>query len=738
MSKKQKSRGAAGSKTAGFKKAMVLAAALLSGNVAQAQSPEEASVISTNLSDLQFVQFSKVEPRFSAASFDMVQSRIINYAEAAATSYRHLTPSNLRLPRTTVPPRSLALTNAIRAARLYADFTPPPEASQGETAVTWNEIGYVVLERASAVLHHYYLAAEYRNGHEASLAFLRKGTRDVASYLTKRADSSLAERLQLTKARYAALWFEKCEEVLPVYRELIGGGARGGIREALVLRPELPLVTGWTWDERKRAEEVQKRFVEELSASSNNLVKIEGLLLGIARTRTDKGFAIAFTNAVELIDVEAEKESTRTAYSRLLKDLLDDRYSRSLLDKTRDELRTIYEARFVPAEQRGTNAVAAQQSTAVAETGGQAGTNTEVTAGTSGSNLLSKASGKVLAAVGLSKPAAPEPAPAPARLPARPKAPLSWQVLHAKADVKYWEEMPLVETRSLAHEGDVVANYYLFLKLQNSEVPEEIREANSALQRAFKAEFPQAVLAHANRETDAEERFYWTKRAASTGYPSAQLALGELHILGHGTPINLERGLGLVRAAYDLKVPEAEVVLAELYASGVGAPRSAAEKPAALYMASAFDNHPKAMLELHERYLYGYLVIRDQLEASRWLVNTGLHDKEVLSRYLDENGKSRPQPSPDLDRFAKTLAVYGQAVIHKQPDAIKHVAEWYEHGSVGRKSPVRAYALATLVNDKEKISPEFVERLKAALTPRELRTAEQLVTQWQQVSPDLM
>ncbi|HVK59400.1 MAG TPA: tetratricopeptide repeat protein, partial [Candidatus Kapabacteria bacterium] len=617
------------------------------------------------------------------------------------------------------------------------DFTPPPEASQGETAVTWNEIGQVVLERASAVLHHYYLAVEYRNGHEASLAYLRQAARDVATYLSKRADSSLAERLQITKARYATLWFEKCEEVLPVYREAVAGGARGVIREALVLRTDLPLVTGWSWDQRKRADAVQKQFIDELMAASNNLVKIDGMLLAVARTRSDKGFALAFTNAVELIDVEAQKESTRTAYAHVLKEMLDDRYSRSLLDRTRDELRTIYEARFVPKEERGTNVAPA---TVVVENPSTNGTNITVAATTTNQpGTLAKASDKVLAAVGFKKVAAKETTAAPAqmRIPGRPKAAPSWQVLHSPTDVKYWEQMPLIETRGLAKDGDVIANYYLFLKLQKSEVMEEVREANIALTKAFKAELPQAILASAKRETDAEERFFWTKKAASTGYPAAQLALGELHILGHGTPVDLERGLGLVRAGYDLKVPDAEVVLAELYASGVGAPRSAAEKPAALYMAAAYDNHPKAMLELHERYLYGYLVVRDQLEASRWLMNVGLHDKELLGRFLDEDGKSRPQPSPDLDRFAKVLAVYGQAVVQKQPEAIKHVAEWYEHGSVGRKSPVRAYAFASLVKDKEKISPEYVEQLKSALTPLELRTAEQLASQWQKVGPDL-
>ena len=693
-------------------------AALFSASGLQAQSPEEASIISTNLSDLELVQFSKAEPRFSIAAFDIVQSRIITYAEAAGTFHGHLAPSDLRLLRTTVPPRSLSLTNAIRGARLYVDFNPPPAASQGEAAVTWNEIGTLVLERACAVLHHYYLAVEYRNGHEASLAELRKAVRDLSVYLTKRADGALAERVQITKARYAALWFEKCEEVLPVYQELIGNGARGVIRDLLVLRPDLPLVTGWTWNELKRAETIHKQFVEEISASTNSLVRIEGLLLGVARTRTDKAFAVAFTNVVHRIDLEAQKDVTRTAYSMLLKDLLDDRYARTLLDKTRNEMRHFYEVRFVPANERSTNA----QPVAVAQ-------------------AAPKPAAKPTVTPSSAKPgaAAPQKTAGPEWLQAaRPKTTISWQVLMNPADIKYWEAMPLIETRGLAKDGNIVANYYLYLKLRNSESQEELKEADAALARAFKSELPQAQLAHANRELDADERFFWTKKAAGTGYPAAQLALGELHILGHGTPMDLERGLGLVRAAYDLKVPEAEVVLAELYACGVGTPRSASEKPAALFMAAAHDNQPKAMLELHERFLAGYLVVRDHLEASRWLLNAGLHDKAVLGRFLDDSGKARTQPTPDLDRFAKTLAVYGQALIHKQPDAIKNVAEWYEHGSVGRKSAVRAYALATLVKDKEKIAPEFVDRLKSALTPQELRTAEVLVTQWQKVGPDLM
>ena len=698
--------------------AIALGAALLSLPTARAQSPEETTLISTNLSDHELVEFSKVEPRFSATAFSLVQSRICAYADAAATSHGQMTPSELRLHRTTVPPRSLALTNAILAARLFVDYTTPPEVSQGEQAVTWNELGFLVLERANAVLHHYYLAVEYRNGHEAALPCLRQATRDLSAYLSKRADGALAERLQMVRARYAALWFDRCEEVLPIYQELIGSGARGEIRDALVLRPELPLVTGWDWDQRKRADVIHKDFVQNLCASSNSAVRIDGLLLGAARARTDRSFSTVFTNLLASIDTAAQKESTRTAYSNLVKELLDDRHSRTLLDKTRNELRRFYEARFMVETEGTTNS---EPATVVVATNAP----TVI-------NAVPAARKPVVKPV-VHATAAKSTAAAP-----RPKAPLSWQVLLTPADISYWEKMPLIETRSLAKSGDVVANYYLFLKLRNSEAPNELAEAEAGLQRAFKAELPQAQLSYANRNTDAEDRFLWTKKAASTGFPAAQLALGELYILGHGIQMDLERGLGLVRAAYDLKVPEAEVILAELYASGIGSSRNATEKPAALFLSAARNNQPKAMLELHERFLAGFLVVRDQLEASRWLVNAGLHNKEFLARYLDEEGKSRPQPNADLDRFAKTLAVYGQAVIHKQAEAIKHVAEWYEHGSVGRKSSIRAYALTTLVNDKEKISPEMVKRLRASLTPQELKTAETLVSQWQKVSPDLM
>src|SRR5688572_21741577 len=98
-------------KRVAFMRATMLAAALLSAFTTLSQSPDDASVVSPNLSDTELVQFAKGEPRFSTAAFDLVQSRICTYAEAAATSYGHLTPSDLRLPRTTIPPRSLALTN---------------------------------------------------------------------------------------------------------------------------------------------------------------------------------------------------------------------------------------------------------------------------------------------------------------------------------------------------------------------------------------------------------------------------------------------------------------------------------------------------------------------------------------------------------------------------------------------------------------------------------------------------
>lgn len=669
-----------------------------------APTPEETSPISPNISDKELVEFSKAERSFAAAALPMVQARICVYAEAAETHAGQPFISEMRTARTTTPPRSLALTNAILAARLYLDFTPPAAISTGDQAATWNELGLAVLERSSFVLHHYYLAVEYRRGHDAALTQLRKATRELSTRLSQRVPG--ADRLQSAKAHYAALWFERCDEVLPVYRQLLGQGVRGYVRDALVLRSlDLPLVTGWTWEERKRADAVQKQFIQELSTSTNLSLRIEGLLLSAARTRTDRAFTAAFTNALEAIDLDAGKNGTRTAYANVVKELLEDRHSKTLTDRTRNELRRLYDARFVADAQMRTNSSPAIENSATQ--------------------------------LGAFKPAVGNTPRAVTAGAARAKAPLSWQMLLKESDIHYWETLPMIELRALATTRDVIANYYLYLKLRDSEAANAQADADAALDIAFKAGFPQAQLAHAKRLTDAEERFHWTKTSASTGYPAAQLALGELHIMGHGAQMDLDRGLALVRGAYDLRVPEAEVTLAELYASGIGEPRTLAEKPEALFLSAARNDQPAAMIELHHRFLSGFGVVRDQLEASRWLVNAGLHDKAALEKYLDPTGKSRPQPSSDLDQFAKTLAVYSQAVIHKQPDAINHVAEWYQTGSIGRKSPIRAYALFSLAGSS-KAPANALDRVKSALTPHELRTAETLVTQWQQIRPDLM
>jgi TPR repeat protein len=723
------------------------AAILLAGAIhLGAQAPEESSLIASNLTDSELLDFSKAEVRFATEALPMVQSRICIYAEGAKTSHGQPFISELRIPRATVPPRSLCLTNANSATRMYLDFAMPPALSTGEVGAAWTELGFAVLERANSVLHHYYLAVEYRRGHEAALKHLRERTRNLAAYLAKR--GAAPERLGEIKANYAALWFDRCEDVLPAYHAIIGSGARGVVRDALVRRPaDLPLFTAWTWEERKKADTVQKQFIQQLSSSTNGIVRIEGLLLGLARTKTDRAYARAFTNVLDAIDLYAMPQGTRTAYVNVIHELLQDRHSKDLTEKTRNELRGMYDVRFVASTT--TNAPAATGTNAVAAAGPTVGTavpagrpahaKTETLAATNtaaGSNAVKLA--KIPASA----------APAPVRSTPKPiaavpasskqKGPPSWQLLMTPADIRYWETMPLPEIRSMAATGDVVANYYVFLKLRNSDKPGSVTEADAALAFAVKAGLPQAELAHANRETDAEERFHWTKKAAGTGYPEAQLALGKLHILGHGTSTDTERGLSLVRASYDLKVPEAEAVLAELYASGIGDARSIPERPENLFFAAARNNQSAAMLELHNRYLEGYGVARDQLEACRWLVNVGLHDKTVLTKYLDESGIAVAQASVELDRFAKTLAVYAQAIIYKQPEAIKHVAEWYSTGSIGRKSSLRAYALLSLASNSGKVTPDALQKVRSALTPQQLKTAEILTTQWQRIQPDLL
>ena len=207
------------------------------------------------------------------------------------------------------PPNPVKLASALRALAIYETFSRQNFPDPAAVEELWSQVGGQVVETASELLWHFYLTVEARRGGEPELAELRARTREVAEWVsqtasmqrsfwpasTERADpSELRKSIALpgnvwrVKARYGPLWQETPEQGLTVYRELMESPRFGYVRREMLHRDlASPRLCGWNWTDRKRAAGTWTRFVDELCASTNAVLKIEGELLKVAEATDD-------------------------------------------------------------------------------------------------------------------------------------------------------------------------------------------------------------------------------------------------------------------------------------------------------------------------------------------------------------------------------------------------------------------------------------------------------------------
>ncbi len=111
------------------------------------------------------------------------------------------------------------------------------------------------------------------------------------------------------------------------------------------------------------------------------------------------------------------------------------------------------------------------------------------------------------------------------------------------------------------------------------------------------------------------EACQWYRRAADQSYAEGQYHLGLFYLAGQVVELDEEQGLELVRAAADQGLNNALIELADLYAQGIGEPRSAQEHPMQLYERA----HDYSRLIL--RYRYGVGTERDMIAVARCYVS---------------------------------------------------------------------------------------------------------------------
>jgi len=196
---------------------------------------------------------------------------------------------NLFLPAV---PDPAALRPARRAAELFFQDTVVVLTNGSATNYEWFELGVHTLRRAASTLDGFYHGADSRPGNEEALAALREATRRLVPIVDachlpgrqweKQPRSHLwrreLEMLELTKWHQGGVWFDRPEEALPMFQQMLETGAHP---------TGLPRLAGWTWSDRKRLPAVMRQFIAALLASTNPVTQLEGRYLALEREPFD-------------------------------------------------------------------------------------------------------------------------------------------------------------------------------------------------------------------------------------------------------------------------------------------------------------------------------------------------------------------------------------------------------------------------------------------------------------------
>ncbi|HYG22654.1 MAG TPA: EF-hand domain-containing protein [Verrucomicrobiae bacterium] len=226
---------------------------------------------------------------------------------------------------------------AIRALNCYEEFwriSPDGEArvegrsrAGGQPKPDWYTTGVEALQAASHVLQQFHWHRPAFNQNRDKIATLRATARRVARLILSsesvRASYFVGDRVathdELAHSiagspnifecilTYGALWQERPEDSLDLYRELMASPVFSFIHDSLWFRPpHNPRLVAWNEDG-TRLPRLWDDFVKELSASSNGLLRLEAKAFAFADApNDDAALAQAFTNFFDAVYAERD------------------------------------------------------------------------------------------------------------------------------------------------------------------------------------------------------------------------------------------------------------------------------------------------------------------------------------------------------------------------------------------------------------------------------------------------
>jgi hypothetical protein len=160
------------------------------------------------------------------------------------------------------------------------------------------------LEYSGRLLWDFYEQVESRAPVQEELAEIRKFSRNIevvtrktprvrralwsprelpGDLVQRRGDLWRSNNIARVDIRYAGLFNEAPEGALEIYRDLVSAEGYPFVRQLVLNRNEGPRdrIGGWKWSDRKRQAEVWDGFINELLASTNLAMHIEGRILEI-------------------------------------------------------------------------------------------------------------------------------------------------------------------------------------------------------------------------------------------------------------------------------------------------------------------------------------------------------------------------------------------------------------------------------------------------------------------------
>lgn len=154
------------------------------------------------------------------------------------------------------------------------------------------------------------------------------------------------------------------------------------------------------------------------------------------------------------------------------------------------------------------------------------------------------------------------------------------------------------------------------------------------------------------------ESFRWYRRSAEQDWAGGQYHLGLCYLEGKVVELDEARGLELIRAAADQGLEDAVHELADLYARGVGEPRSEADRPIHLLQRA------RAWSDLIFRYEHGLGTERDLIAAAQYYCHAAMSNSRFYVQYslvdkIEFNQPKRAWGTPIIDTADKHIQIQG-------------------------------------------------------------------------------